>query len=86
MSPLFCHLLIGQIAYNYQKGAYVINSYIIAGFIIDLMEQLSLMLDFPYEIQEAGDGKYGHRLSSGRWDGVIGEVKRAVSRKGANLT
>ena len=36
------------------------------------------MLDFPYEITETEDGKYGHRLSSGRWDGVIGKVKRGV--------
>ncbi len=55
----------------------------LAGFIIDLMEQLSLMLDFPYKLKEAADGKYGHRLSSGRWDGVICEVKRAVSWVGA---
>lgn len=57
------------------------QTFCIAGFIIDLLDKISAMLDFDYTIHEVESGKYGHRTSSGRWSGVIGRVKRQVLTK-----
>ncbi len=51
----------------------------IAGFIIDLLDQVALMIDFRYEVTPTLDGSYGHRQPSGRWNGVIGQVIDKVS-------
>lgn len=53
-------------------------SFFTSGFIIDLLDQIALMLDFGYEVLPVPDGSYGHRMSSGRWDGVVGEVAAKV--------
>ncbi|OCT71958.1 hypothetical protein XELAEV_18034936mg [Xenopus laevis] len=49
------------------------------GFSIEILDELSNRLGFKYEIYQAPDGKYGHRLSNGSWNGMIGELinKRA---------
>ncbi|NP_001096470.1 glutamate receptor ionotropic, delta-1 precursor [Xenopus tropicalis] len=49
------------------------------GFSIEILDELSNRLGFKYEIYQAPDGKYGHQLSNGSWNGMIGELinKRA---------
>ena len=50
------------------------------GFIIDMMEEISRMLEFSYEIYPVHDGNFGARLPSGEWNGMIGEVLCGVCR------
>ncbi|CAH1246687.1 GRID2 [Branchiostoma lanceolatum] len=45
-----------------------------SGFCMDLLKELSIMLDFDYELYEVHDGKYGSRRADGTWDGMIGDV------------
>ncbi|XP_053548014.1 glutamate receptor ionotropic, delta-1 [Bombina bombina] len=49
------------------------------GFSIDVLDALSKNLGFKYEIYQVPDGKYGHKLPNGSWNGMIGELinKRA---------
>ncbi|KAM9326965.1 glutamate receptor ionotropic, delta-1 [Gastrophryne carolinensis] len=49
------------------------------GFSIDVLDALSQNLGFKYEIYQVPDGKYGHSLPNGSWNGMIGELinKRA---------
>ncbi|KAM8924393.1 glutamate receptor ionotropic, delta-1 [Pelodytes ibericus] len=49
------------------------------GFSIDVLDALSQNLGFKYEIYQVPDGKYGHQLANGSWNGMIGELinKRA---------
>ncbi|XP_063814885.1 glutamate receptor ionotropic, delta-1 isoform X1 [Pseudophryne corroboree] len=49
------------------------------GFSIDVLDALSQNLGFKYEIYQVPDGKYGHPLANGSWNGMIGELinKRA---------
>ena len=49
------------------------------GYVPDLVEKLSKLVGFDYEIKLARDGKYGHRRPDGSWDGMIGELLRSVS-------
>ena len=44
------------------------------GFIVDLLDQVAMMVDFQYELYPVADGNYGHRQPNGRWNGVIGEI------------
>ncbi|GFT22040.1 glutamate receptor ionotropic, kainate 2 [Trichonephila clavipes] len=48
------------------------------GFCVDLIEELSNILHFKYEIRLVKDNEYGKekRGGSGEWSGMIGEVKR----------
>ena len=48
------------------------------GFIPDLLEHLSRRVGFRYEISLVADGKYGDRMVSGRWNGMVGELTRRV--------
>ena len=46
------------------------------GYIPDLMDTLSKRLGFDYEFYLSPDDTYGKLTSSGRWDGMIGEVQK----------
>nr|XP_042902282.1 glutamate receptor ionotropic, kainate 2-like [Parasteatoda tepidariorum] len=46
------------------------------GFCIDLIERLSEVLHFSYEIKLVDDGDYGNKFPNGSWSGMIGEVMR----------
>jgi len=48
------------------------------GFIPDLLEHLSRLLGFRYEISLVADDKYGARMADGRWNGMMGELIRRV--------
>ncbi|XP_029691475.1 glutamate receptor ionotropic, delta-1 isoform X1 [Takifugu rubripes] len=44
------------------------------GFSIDVLDALSKILGFKYDIYQVGDGKYGSALPNGSWNGMIGEL------------
>jgi len=50
------------------------------GFIPDLLNRLSEMVDFDYEIRLVSDGKYGEITADGHWNGMIGELTRRVRK------
>ncbi|KAI8480234.1 Glutamate receptor ionotropic, delta-1 [Branchiostoma belcheri] len=45
-----------------------------SGFCMDLLKELSIMLDYDYELYEVHDGKYGGRGADGTWSGMVGDV------------
>lgn len=53
------------------------------GFSIDVLDALAKNLGFKYEIYQAPDGKYGHQLQNGSWNGMIGELINKVHREEA---
>ncbi|XP_043269225.1 ionotropic receptor 25a-like [Venturia canescens] len=46
-----------------------------SGYCIDLLEYISKMSDFEYEIMATPDGKYGTMNDEGDWNGMIKELK-----------
>jgi glutamate receptor, ionotropic, invertebrate len=46
------------------------------GYCIDLIAKLSRKLDFAYELVETSSGKFGERQSSGKFDGLVGDLVR----------
>ena len=46
------------------------------GFCIDLLIEMSKILNFTFEIFEVEDGAYGVRDDSGQWNGIIGVLQR----------
>lgn len=44
------------------------------GFSIDVLDALSRILGFKYDIYQVEDGKYGSQLPNGSWNGMIGEL------------
>ena len=44
------------------------------GFAIDLLDELTEVIGFDYNIKLADDAKYGAMDANGTWDGIIGEV------------
>jgi len=48
------------------------------GFIPDLLDEVSQLVDFNYTIRLVRDGKYGSRNPDGSWNGMIHEVTRRV--------
>ena len=51
------------------------------GYIADMLERLATKADFSYIIRLVGDNKFGRRLDSGRWNGMIREVMESVSNQ-----
>ncbi|GFO15986.1 glutamate receptor ionotropic, kainate 3-like protein [Plakobranchus ocellatus] len=44
------------------------------GYSVDLLDEISQMLNFEYELYLVHDGKFGSQLPSGEWNGMIGEL------------
>ncbi|XP_074641312.1 ionotropic receptor 25a-like [Tubulanus polymorphus] len=44
------------------------------GYCKDLIEKLSQMMDFEYDLYEVSDGAYGRQLDNGSWTGLIKEL------------
>ncbi len=49
------------------------------GFIVDLIDRISQIVGFKYELIPVKDNRYGYRLATGLWDGMIGELVSKVS-------
>lgn len=45
-----------------------------SGFCVDLLQELSTMLGFKYELHVSYDGAYGVLKEDGQWSGMIGEL------------
>jgi len=56
-----------------------VDSGIFEGYIVDLLDGVADKAGFSYIIKLIADKKYGTRLDSGRWNGMIGEVHEGVS-------
>lgn len=48
------------------------------GYSVDLMNELSRILKFTYEMYPAPDGFYGTVTENGTWNGMIGEILNGV--------
>ncbi|GFN98248.1 glutamate receptor subunit protein glur9 [Plakobranchus ocellatus] len=48
------------------------------GFSVDLIDDVAKMLGFDYEIYLVNDGKFGSKLPSGEWNGMIGELLAGI--------
>lgn len=49
------------------------------GYAIDIIDELSKLLDFDYEILIQKDGHYGvYDNNTGQWDGMIGKIRAGV--------
>jgi hypothetical protein len=47
---------------------------------VDLIEELSKVLGFKYEIKKVNDNSYGNPdPKTGQWNGMIGEILNGVS-------
>lgn len=51
------------------------------GYCVDLIQELSTILDFKYELYLVHDNRFGARRPDGHWDGMVGEVLAGVSFK-----
>ena len=49
------------------------------GYIPDLLQELSYIIHFNYEIQPVHDASFGHRRLDGTWDGMVGQLIDGVS-------
>ena len=48
------------------------------GFLVDLMEEISYILNFTYIMYESPDGNYGLRNEDGEWNGMMHELITGV--------
>nr|QMS80359.1 ionotropic receptor [Histia rhodope] len=46
------------------------------GYCIDLIQKLSEVMEFDYEIVTPKSGSFGRKLPNGTWDGLIGDLAR----------
>lgn len=44
------------------------------GYVVDLIEHISRMLDFEYELYLVHDGNFGSKQPNGEWNGIMGEI------------
>ena len=51
------------------------------GFSVDLIKKLQEKLNFHYELYLVPDNKFGARLETGEWNGVVGEILSGVSSR-----
>ena len=49
-----------------------------SGYCMDLLEALSELMNFQYEIYEAPDGQYGRMTPNKTWNGMINELYENV--------
>jgi len=50
------------------------------GFCVDLAAKIAQLVGFDYKIRPVQDGAYGTKDENGRWNGMVGEIVRHVSR------
>jgi ionotropic glutamate receptor len=49
------------------------------GYCIDLLQKLSELMGFDYEIVPPANGGFGNRYPNGTWDGIVGDLAMGVS-------
>lgn len=50
------------------------------GYCIDLLDRIAEHRQFKYTIHEVRDKAYGSKDANGKWNGMVGELQRGVSR------
>ena len=65
--------------YNNTRGPGGSDTVQYEGFIVDLMDRISQVVGFKYKLIPVQDGRYGYRLATGLWDGMIGELVGKVT-------
>ena len=50
------------------------------GYIPDLLQELATTMKFTYELNLVADNNYGHRVSTTKWNGMIGELQSGVCK------
>ena len=49
------------------------------GYTKDLLDEISRVLNFRYDLAEVPDGRYGYRQkNNGEWNGLIGQLCKQV--------
>lgn len=48
------------------------------GYCADLAVEISKIVGFDYELKIVTDNKYGARMDSGMWNGMVGELTTGV--------
>uniref|UniRef100_A0A0C9RBP6 GRIN3A_0 protein n=1 Tax=Fopius arisanus TaxID=64838 RepID=A0A0C9RBP6_9HYME len=49
------------------------------GYCIDFIQKLAEKMNFDYELVIPEDNSFGHKLPSGKWNGLVGDLSRGVS-------
>jgi len=49
------------------------------GYIPDLLQELSHIIHYEYDIRPVHDASFGHRRLDGTWDGMVGQLVDGVS-------
>ncbi|XP_061552210.1 glutamate receptor ionotropic, NMDA 3B [Phycodurus eques] len=49
------------------------------GYCIDLLEKLAEDMGFTFDLYIVGDGKYGAMSGSGRWTGLVGDLRNGLA-------
>ena len=62
-----------------EPGEVLVGNRRFAGFAVDLIQKVSELLEFEYELYPVPDGNFGSKLESGEWNGMIGQVLNGVS-------
>ena len=50
------------------------------GYIVDLLHELSYIIQFDYDIRPVHDASFGHRRLDGTWDGIVGQLMDGVGQ------
>lgn len=48
------------------------------GFAVDMVQLISTMLKFKYDLYVVPDGNFGVQTENGEWNGIIGEILSGV--------
>ena len=49
------------------------------GMCMEMLQELSLLLNFTYSLKRVPDGQFGAKTKHGNWTGLVGMIERGVS-------
>ena len=55
------------------------------GIFVEVLEELSKLLNFSYTVSVPPDGEWGALRDDGTWSGMVGQLKREVLDLGLHL-
>ena len=55
------------------------------GIFVEVLEELSRLLNFSYTVSLPPDGEWGALRDDGTWSGMVGQLKREVLDLGLHL-
>ncbi|XP_060083158.1 glutamate receptor 4-like [Ylistrum balloti] len=68
-----------EVPYIFQKPGSPEGPNSFEGLIIDVLHQISQILDVKFSLNHVGDNEFGERRDDGTWTGMIGELQRNES-------